>query len=1028
MERRPPRQARTEEEHYNTRRLARPARGRRRRALNVALALVLFLVLVLAARAAHHNAHPASPLAARAAAHRQRRRTLLSAAAARGVAAAASGRAAPLRPAAAAPSPVVEEDDATTTDDAADSKRHNDGARSQQQVAAVADAAASSHSSSSSPAPAAHALPLAALLAPLKRAYAAAVARRETFAAIKKSVRTTVAEQEQEQQEQEEGESAAALPSSPSPPPPQPPLLSLRKKDLLASVAARVQQIKQTGDTLVLQRSLEQQLKRQWDEDNRRAAGGAAAVAGVAAAPAAPVAAPPAAADDHENHHHAPGERCSTPGPSGQRLALVLEQAELERDRQEQEDAEDARRRGPLWRLRAAAHAMRTGGKGALEAFLRRLEELDREQEAGGRRRGGSSSSLGSSRRRLAEDETTAETAESFPPTPTLRKTKRVRTRRDAAADAKESSPASATLAALPPGPPSDEEPSPPPQWPLADQEAEQQLSPPPAPPPAADFAPSWGSLSNPTFNTGPGAPANNNNGPSRDAPPDGTLPPAPVRVPLHVHVIVAGPNGPAPSGVSSLLFPPGMGSSSSATPVPRLPEDVPLSRVHAQVDALNAHFGRHDIRFALQLPIHIVTDPQWAAVRLGSPEEAQMKRELRRGGAESLNLYVLQPADGILGWSTFPFDYAANPTADGVVILHDTMPGGQAAPYNLGMTAVHETGHWMGLFHPWQGGCSGGAAGGDGVADTPPARRAAYGCPAQGSVDTCSSASSPDAITNAMGYVDDRCMTGGFTPGQAARMRVMWRAYRRTGAARVLERRALAGEPLEAMFGWWEEEQARAKGGEEEGEPRLVLESAPARPALPPPPPPPQGVRPAAASPKLYSPPAAAVAPLYRAGASLKGMSVSSGGRAGAAAVDASALFAPAASAAVAQAPSLLPTPPRGGAAAPSPYAAQLTQLLQQQQQQQQRGGGGDSAALAAAIFGGGGGGGSGSAPAHQGLAFSMDEPQGGDAASLFAPAQPLLPEMAMTMGAPRPAQKSALQLTREMPAMLASMYGRGY
>ena len=107
-------------------------------------------------------------------------------------------------------------------------------------------------------------------------------------------------------------------------------------------------------------------------------------------------------------------------------------------------------------------------------------------------------------------------------------------------------------------------------------------------------------------------------------------------------------------------------------------------------------------------------------------------------------------------------------------MLLYTSLPGGTQS-YNLGDTGTHEVGHWMGLYHTFQGGCA---------RQPPVAISWRTQRPKIGGVwvptgrDSCTSLAGVDPIMNFMDYTDDACMDR-FSAGQDARMDSMYSAYR---------------------------------------------------------------------------------------------------------------------------------------------------------------------------------------------------------------------------------------------------------
>ncbi len=195
---------------------------------------------------------------------------------------------------------------------------------------------------------------------------------------------------------------------------------------------------------------------------------------------------------------------------------------------------------------------------------------------------------------------------------------------------------------------------------------------------------------------------------------------------------------------------------------------------IAGQIAVLNERYAAAGTPFQFSVvSLDRAVDPVGAVMGPGSSEEVSVKSALHVGGPETLNLYFASPPDGTLGFATFPWDVGVNLALDGVVLAFQTVPNGEFPPYNLGVTAVHEVGHWLGLLHTFQGGCS---TDNDLIADTPEEQAPAFGC-AVGR-NSCLFSGGDDPVHNYMDYSDDACLTE-FTPHQLDRMVTLSAVYR---------------------------------------------------------------------------------------------------------------------------------------------------------------------------------------------------------------------------------------------------------
>ena len=132
---------------------------------------------------------------------------------------------------------------------------------------------------------------------------------------------------------------------------------------------------------------------------------------------------------------------------------------------------------------------------------------------------------------------------------------------------------------------------------------------------------------------------------------------------------------------------------------------------------------------------------------------------------------YFWTGASMTAGLGVYPWSFSEDDPRHGIYCANYTIPGG-SYPYTEGYTGVHEVGHYFGLYHTFENGCSNP---GDSVDDTPYQSNANTGCPS-----APYSCGSNDDVGNYMDYMDDVCMTH-FTTGQQDRIQWALGTYRPT-------------------------------------------------------------------------------------------------------------------------------------------------------------------------------------------------------------------------------------------------------
>ncbi|MES2558340.1 MAG: M43 family zinc metalloprotease [Bacteroidota bacterium] len=245
--------------------------------------------------------------------------------------------------------------------------------------------------------------------------------------------------------------------------------------------------------------------------------------------------------------------------------------------------------------------------------------------------------------------------------------------------------------------------------------------------------------------------------------------------------------------------------------------ENISDAQIMSEISQLNKSFSRtnsdtgnvrsffKDIAAEAQIEFRLAKkDPMGnctnGIVRVYTPMTTKGNDELKKTSGwdtrRYFNMWVVNsinrgPGVGVAGYAQFPFfaGGAGSAATDGIMVIHNEFGNiGTSSPGQTPnvTTSTHEAGHWLGLFHPFQGDSCDNE--GDGIAETPTTYFVASTTePLRNrcnipNYNSCSSDNPdlPDQYENFMDYFIGPCASNMFTLQQVARMHFCLESYRR--------------------------------------------------------------------------------------------------------------------------------------------------------------------------------------------------------------------------------------------------------